>query len=108
MKKLLFTFMLMIVFSTSFATQIKPVNLPTYEISMSQPAEGIGLDKVTAVNSATIAIGFQSITQFNSNDATIKTVAKYNVFVLSGVRASYHSDAIGVSGGDSIGIRQLS
>lgn len=109
MKKLLFSFMLMIVFSIPFTTQAEIITAPVYKVDVMQPAESIGLNKVIAVNVVKSANKTRSLSQIKNIDLNIKMTAvnQKPEIIFVGQCASCHSNAtntIGVSGGDSIGI----
>lgn len=110
MKKLLFSIMLMVVFSIPFTTQAEIITAPVYKVDVMQPAEGIGLNKAVVVKSTETMRSLSQIinTELNIKMAAIKAKPK---IILIGQCASCHStaiDTIGVSGGDSIGIRRFS
>jgi len=105
-KKLLFSFMLMIAFSVPFTIQAEIITAPIYKIDVTQPAEGIGLTKfVVAVDTANHNTKLKSFNMCTEMTKPDKTVININQC------AACYSNAtgyIGVSGGDSIGIRQFS
>lgn len=106
MKKLLFSFMLMIVFSVPFITQAETITAPVYKVDVMQPAEGIGLNKAVAANVDKSASILRSMSQLASVDANIKKTLQKPTMILIGQCVSCHdNNANEVSGGDFIGGR---
>ena len=107
MKKLLFSFMLMIVFSVPFTTQAEIITAPVYKVDVVQPAEGIGLNKVIAANVVESASVLRSLSQFKNIDASIKKTPQKPTMILGQCASCHDNDVNGVSGGDSIGGRRF-
>lgn len=106
MTKRLFSIMLMAVLLIPFTIQAETIAAPIYLVDVTQPAVGIGLDKPVAM-----AAVEPTETIIKSADANIKMTPRKQTTILISQCASCHLTAagiIGVSGGDSIGIRRSS
>lgn len=109
MTKRLFSIMLMVVFLIPFTIQADTISAPSYQVDVTQPTIGVGLNKVIAANAVEPAGLLRSLSQIKSVDANIKMTPQKTVMILAGQCASCHdNDVNGVSGGDSIGIRPIS
>lgn len=107
MKKYLFSIILSIVFLIPFTTQADIISTPSYQVDVTQPmminpGGGSG-DAAVAVQSTETMLRMQSVANITLEPAEILAESvKYNLHKSIAV-----AGIIGVSGGDSIGIRPI-
>jgi len=92
----------MAVFLIPFTIQAETITAPVYKVDVAQPAVGIGLSKFAAVAQSTEAIQrTQSVANIKLEPADlVNKVSQYNSH-----KSIDATGIIGVSGGDSTGIR---